>query len=385
MLRFNFMQRKLLVNIMKRKIALIIVSLMVLMSINAVASVIGERGYAFADDNAAITTNISVEGDIATLDIYVSGGIYGFTGLSFGYKYDAAALALLNTDAVKRGNSKLDIGGSWLESFSVKPGEINYFIASTGEFESYRNGESEKLFSIEFKINTLGGENSISYLADLSFITCGDTNIYLSPKSTSETMFDGSDIFKLTKDFIPDKIEITDKGALEIASRSRGTPRIANRFLKRVRDFAEVKEWQCCGAVYPVSRDEVATKLSAVRTLNAAKVEGEGKLLTLCSACHHVLKRVNGDMKNDENIRFKANNYLGLEEEYAGETDVIHYLELLRDYVGFDNLKKCFKNNFGEIFEKNNFAKPYPRNPDPGFPDPDFPVLEKPDLENPAQ
>ncbi|MFN2340807.1 MAG: Holliday junction DNA helicase RuvB C-terminal domain-containing protein, partial [Halanaerobium sp.] len=30
-------------------------------------------------------------------------------------------------------------------------------------------------------------------------------------------------------------------GALEIARRSRGTPRIANRLLKRVRDFAEVK------------------------------------------------------------------------------------------------------------------------------------------------
>ncbi len=37
------------------------------------------------------------------------------------------------------------------------------------------------------------------------------------------------------------KIEIDDEGALEIARRSRGTPRLANRFLKRVRDFAEVR------------------------------------------------------------------------------------------------------------------------------------------------
>lgn len=37
------------------------------------------------------------------------------------------------------------------------------------------------------------------------------------------------------------KIGISDEGAAEIASRSRGTPRIANRLLKRVRDFAEVK------------------------------------------------------------------------------------------------------------------------------------------------
>ena len=36
-------------------------------------------------------------------------------------------------------------------------------------------------------------------------------------------------------------IEITEDGALEIASRSRGTPRIANRLLRRVRDFAQVR------------------------------------------------------------------------------------------------------------------------------------------------
>ena len=36
-------------------------------------------------------------------------------------------------------------------------------------------------------------------------------------------------------------IKIEHDGALEIASRSRGTPRIANRLLKRVRDFAQVK------------------------------------------------------------------------------------------------------------------------------------------------
>lgn len=35
--------------------------------------------------------------------------------------------------------------------------------------------------------------------------------------------------------------ELTDDGAFEVASRSRGTPRIANRLLKRVRDFATVK------------------------------------------------------------------------------------------------------------------------------------------------
>ena len=36
-------------------------------------------------------------------------------------------------------------------------------------------------------------------------------------------------------------VELTDEGSAEIAGRSRGTPRIANRLLRRVRDFAEVK------------------------------------------------------------------------------------------------------------------------------------------------
>jgi len=36
-------------------------------------------------------------------------------------------------------------------------------------------------------------------------------------------------------------VEVDEEGALEIAKRSRGTPRLANRLLKRVRDFAEVE------------------------------------------------------------------------------------------------------------------------------------------------
>lgn len=36
-------------------------------------------------------------------------------------------------------------------------------------------------------------------------------------------------------------VQIDEKGALELARRSRGTPRLANRVLKRVRDFAQVK------------------------------------------------------------------------------------------------------------------------------------------------
>lgn len=104
-------------------------------------------------------------------------------------------------------------------------------------------------------------------------------------------------------------------------------------------ELEEIPEWQCCGGVYPLGSDEIATKLASVRALNYAKEQNQ-ELVTLCSACHHVLKRVNDDMKNVQDISDRANNYLKLDEPYRGETKVLHFLEVIRDVIGFDELKK---------------------------------------------
>ena len=101
----------------------------------------------------------------------------------------------------------------------------------------------------------------------------------------------------------------------------------------------ELPDWQCCGGVYPLGSDEIASKLPSVRALNMAK-EKEQDLVAVCSACYHVLKRVNDDMANVSDIQTRANNYMQLDTPYKGETNVLHYLEVLRDRVGFDNLKK---------------------------------------------
>ena len=108
-------------------------------------------------------------------------------------------------------------------------------------------------------------------------------------------------------------------------------------------ELEEIENWQCCGGVYPRGSDEIATKLSSVRALNDAKEKCQD-LKTLCSACHHVIKRVNDDMKNVEDIRTRANNYMQLEKAYNGETNVLHFLEVLRDRIGFDELKKKVTN-----------------------------------------
>lgn len=101
-------------------------------------------------------------------------------------------------------------------------------------------------------------------------------------------------------------------------------------------EIAEVEEWQCCGALYPLNTDEVFPLLSPVRSLAQAKAVTSEKLVTLCAGCYNVFKRTNKAVREDGELRRKVNGYL--EEDYMGEVDVVHYLEVLKKDVGFDAL-----------------------------------------------
>lgn len=106
----------------------------------------------------------------------------------------------------------------------------------------------------------------------------------------------------------------------------------------------EIENWQCCGGVFTTSTDEIATKLSSVRALKAANDLGQ-PLVSVCSACHNVIKQTNHAMQTNKEFAGKVNNYLGADGPYNGETQVYHYLELLRDVVGFDKVKEAVVNN----------------------------------------
>ena len=106
----------------------------------------------------------------------------------------------------------------------------------------------------------------------------------------------------------------------------------------------EIENWQCCGGVFTTARDEVATKLSSVRALKEAS-QKEQPLVTVCSACHNVIKQTNHAIQNDKEFADKVNSYMAQEGGYSGETEVYHYLELLRDVVGFDVLKEKVVNS----------------------------------------
>ncbi len=101
----------------------------------------------------------------------------------------------------------------------------------------------------------------------------------------------------------------------------------------------EPENWQCCGGVFTTARDEIATKLSSIRTLADAEKKNQ-ILTTVCSACHNVIKQTNHAFTTDAEFASKVNNYMGEENAYGGTTKVLHYLELLRDVVGFDKVKE---------------------------------------------
>ncbi len=112
-------------------------------------------------------------------------------------------------------------------------------------------------------------------------------------------------------------------------------------------ELCEIENWQCCGGVYVSAKDEIASKLSSVRALAAARDKNQ-PLVTVCSACHNVIKRTNHEMQTNADFALKANTYMAQDKEpsepYNGETEVYHYLELLRDKIGFDKIKEAVKN-----------------------------------------
>ncbi len=105
----------------------------------------------------------------------------------------------------------------------------------------------------------------------------------------------------------------------------------------------EIENWQCCGGAYTSAKDEIATKLPSVRALSEGMKNG-GKVVTVCSACYNVLKQTNHEFSVNPDFDMRVNNYMAPDMEYHGEGEVVHYLEFLRDTVGFDQVKEKVEN-----------------------------------------
>lgn len=105
-------------------------------------------------------------------------------------------------------------------------------------------------------------------------------------------------------------------------------------------ELAEMPTWQCCGAVYPLAKDNLFGVVSAARNLAAAHDLGQA-MVTVCSACYHVHKRTNRLIATDQDARAKLDAYI--ETEYDGSGEVLHLLEVIRRDIGFDALRERVK------------------------------------------
>jgi heterodisulfide reductase subunit B len=103
--------------------------------------------------------------------------------------------------------------------------------------------------------------------------------------------------------------------------------------------YKELDRWNCCGAVFSLADDDLIHQVAPVRNLIRAAQQGCDTVVTICSQCYNTLARANQLVREDEEKRDTLNRFMDEEPDYAGEVEVVHYLSLLRDEVGWEKLR----------------------------------------------
>lgn len=108
-------------------------------------------------------------------------------------------------------------------------------------------------------------------------------------------------------------------------------------------DFEELTRWNCCGAVHSLADDDLIHQVAPVRDLVRAMEQGSDTVVTLCSMCYNTLARANLLMRHDEVKRKTINDFMNEEKDYHGEVEVLHFLNFLRDQVGWGTVRNAVK------------------------------------------
>jgi heterodisulfide reductase subunit B len=109
-------------------------------------------------------------------------------------------------------------------------------------------------------------------------------------------------------------------------------------------ELKEMDDWVCCGVVASLSDDDLMRHLAPLRSLIHVQDQGEDKVITLCDMCCNTLKQTNLRVKESHDDLETLNAFMDKENDYKGKIEVLHFLEFLRDEVGFSKLKKMVKN-----------------------------------------
>ena len=114
-------------------------------------------------------------------------------------------------------------------------------------------------------------------------------------------------------------------------------------------ELVEMKDWTCCGVVASLTNDDLMHHLAPLRNLIYAEDEGEETIVTLCDMCCNTLKQTNLRVKENPDDLETLNLFMDQENDYKGTIKIMHFLEFLRDEVGFNVLKKMVKNPLKDI------------------------------------
>ena len=114
-------------------------------------------------------------------------------------------------------------------------------------------------------------------------------------------------------------------------------------------EVEELERWNCCGAVFSLASDDLIHMVGPARNLVRAKEQGADKIVTLCSMCYNTLARVNQLMKTDIEKRDTINRFMDDEVDYNGEVEVVHFLTLLKEEIGWEGIKKKVTNPLTDL------------------------------------
>jgi heterodisulfide reductase subunit B len=109
-------------------------------------------------------------------------------------------------------------------------------------------------------------------------------------------------------------------------------------------EMVEMKDWTCCGVVASLTDDDLMHHLAPLRNLVYAEDQGEETIVTLCDMCCNTLKQTNQRVKDIPDDLETLNSFMDRENDYKGTIKIMHFLEFLRDEVGFAVLNKMLKN-----------------------------------------
>jgi len=108
-------------------------------------------------------------------------------------------------------------------------------------------------------------------------------------------------------------------------------------------EMVEMEDWNCCGVVASLTDDDLMHHLAPLRSLIHVEDAGENRVVTLCDMCCNTLKQTNLRVKEIPDDLETLNLFMDRENDYKGTVEVLHFLEFLRDEIGFDVLKKKVK------------------------------------------